>query len=105
MQAKFRQYNLKTELSQKHSYITYIASPADEPERQVVLTIFASLLFHFPYECKNLILKAECIRQLTHPHLLPILDMGIEQERLFIVRGSSCQENTAWLNRIEADSS
>ena len=86
MQAKFRQYDLKTELAQKHSHFTYLASPTNEPERQVVLTIFASSLFHSPHEGKNLLLKAECIRQLKHPHLLPILDMGIEQERLFIVR-------------------
>ena len=50
--------------------------------------MFASFLFPFPFpsECENLLQKAQRIRQLQHPRLMPILDMGIEEEQPFVVR-------------------
>src|SRR5579872_2098041 len=86
MQEKFHQYDLTTELAKKHSHATYLASPTDEPEHQVVLTVFSASLFHFPHERENLLQKAQRIKQLQHPHLLPILDMGIEEEQPFVMR-------------------
>src|SRR6266550_6364273 len=86
MQKTFRQYNLTTELAQKYSHSTYLASTTTEPERQVVLTVFASSLFRFPHERENLLKKTQRIKELQHPHVAPILDIGIEQEQLFIVR-------------------
>jgi serine/threonine protein kinase len=86
MQEKFHQYDLRTELAKKHSHATYLASPTDEPEHQVVLTVFSASLFHFPHERENLLQKAQRIKQLQHPHLLPVLEMGIEEEQPFVVR-------------------
>lgn len=91
MQEKFYQYDLTRELAKKYSHVTYLASPTNpqipkghtgghsEPEDQVVLTVFTASLFHFPHERENLLRKAQYIKQLEHPHLLPILDMGIEE--------------------------
>ena len=67
MQKIFRQYNLTTELAKKHSHSTYLASTTTEPERQVVLTVFASSLFRFPHERENLLKKAQRIKELEHP--------------------------------------
>ncbi len=78
MQGKFRQYHLTTELIKKHSHSTYLASLVNQPERQVVLIIFADSLFPFPHDRENLLQKAQRIKELEHPHLVPILDMGIE---------------------------
>src|SRR5882757_6144729 len=86
MQKIFRQYNLTTELAQKYSHSTYLASVTDEPEHQVILTVFASPLFRFPHERENLLQKAQRIKGLQHPHVAPILDIGIEQEQPFVVR-------------------
>src|SRR5260370_35119837 len=92
MQGKFHQYDLTTELAKKHSHSTYLASPTNpqrghgEPERQVILTVFSASLFHFPHERESLLRKAQRIKQLQQPHLLPILDMGVEQEQPFVVR-------------------
>ena len=86
MQKRFRQYHLTRELAQKHSHSTYLASATDEPEHQMVLIVFASSLFRFPHERENLLRKAICIKGLQHPHVAPILDMGIEQEQPFVVR-------------------
>jgi len=92
VQEKFHQYNLAAELAKKYSHTTYLASPANpqrghgELEHQVVLTVFASSLFHFPHEREGLLLRAQSIKKLQHVHLMPILDMGIEQEQLFVMR-------------------
>lgn len=84
MHQKFSQYNLIRKLVEKYSHSTYLASPIDEPGSQVALTLFPLSLCGSPRE--NLLLKAEDIKQLQHKHLMPILDMGVEEEQLFVVR-------------------
>src|SRR5258708_3086798 len=86
MQENFHQYNLTRELASKYSHATYLASPTNEPDRQVVLTVFASSLFRFPRECEDLLQKVQRIKHCQHPHLVPILDMGIEEGQPFVVR-------------------
>ncbi|HWS84046.1 MAG TPA: protein kinase [Ktedonobacteraceae bacterium] len=86
MQGKLYQYHLTRELAKKYSHVTYLASPTDEPEHQVILTIFTSSLFRFPHEREKLLSKAQRIKKLHHPHLVPILDMGIEQDQPFVVQ-------------------
>ena len=93
MQKQWSQYHLTRELSKKYSHSTYLASPINpqrghgEPERQVVLTVFASSLFSFPREREKLLQKAQRIKELQHAHLLPILDMGIVEGQPFVMRG------------------
>src|SRR5258708_36036486 len=93
MQKKWSQYHLKTEWSKKYSHSTYLASPINpqrghgKPEREVVLTVFASSLFSFPREREKLLQKAQLIKELQHVHLLPILDMGIVEGQPFVMRG------------------
>ena len=84
MEARWSQYNLTAELAKKYSHVTYLASPTTEPERQVILTVYASWLSHFAHESENLLQKAQRIKELQHPHLVPTLDMGIEQEQPFV---------------------
>jgi serine/threonine protein kinase len=86
MSEKFRQYNLIETLSKKYSHTTYLASPIDGPERQVVLTIFSPSLFRFPHERESLLQKAQRIKQLQHPYLVSLLETGIEKEQPFVVR-------------------
>ncbi len=86
MPEKFDQYYLTETLSKKYSHTTYLASPIDEPERQVVLIVFALSLFRFPHERESLLQKVQRIKQLRHPRLVPILDLGIEEEQPFVVR-------------------
>src|SRR5438874_1713135 len=92
MPEKFHQYSLTETLSKKYSHMTYLASPINpqrghgEPERQVILTVFASSLFRFPHERENLLQKAQRIKELQHACLIPILDVGIEEEQPFVVR-------------------
>ncbi|HWS85311.1 MAG TPA: serine/threonine-protein kinase, partial [Ktedonobacteraceae bacterium] len=88
MPEKFDQYYLTETLSKKYSHTTYLASPINEPEHQVVVTVFASSLFRFPFpdDDEKLLQKAQNIRQFQHPRLVPILNVGVEQEQPFVVR-------------------
>lgn len=86
MQGKLHQYHITKTLAKKYSHVTYLASPTDEPEHQVILNLFASSLFRFPSEREKLLSKAQCLKKLHHPHLVPLLDMGIEQDQPFVVR-------------------
>jgi serine/threonine protein kinase len=47
---------------------------------------FASSLFSFPHERENLLQRAQRIKDCQHPHLVRILDMGIEEEQAFVVQ-------------------
>jgi serine/threonine protein kinase len=86
LQGTFHQYHLTRALTIKHSHTTYLASPSNDPERQVLLTVFAASLFPFPHDREKLLQKAQEIKALEHPYLLPILDLGIEEGQPFIVR-------------------
>src|SRR5437879_6171981 len=86
MPEKFNQYYLTETLSKKYSHTTYLASPTNQPEHQVVLIVFASSLFLLTHERENWFLDAQHVKQLQHAHLAPILDMGIEEGQPFVVR-------------------
>src|SRR4051812_27846704 len=91
MQGKHHQYNRTAELAKKYSHSTYLASPvnpqtSDELEQQMVLIAYNSSLFSLPHEREALLQKAQRVQKLQHPHLLPILDMGLEDDQPFVVR-------------------
>src|SRR5690242_3818423 len=86
MPEKFNQYYLIETLSKKYSHVTYLASPINEPEHQVVLIVFSSSLFRFPHERESLLQKAQHLKRLQNERLVPILDVGIEEEQPFVVR-------------------
>jgi serine/threonine protein kinase len=86
LQGTFHQYYLTRTLTTKHSHTTYLASPINDPERQVHLTVFAASLCPFPHDREKLLQKAQEIQALEHPYLLPILDLGIEEGQPFVAR-------------------
>jgi serine/threonine protein kinase len=85
MQKKFRQYRLLMELSSKYTHVAYLSSMIEDSEHQVVLVVFSSSLFSFPYERGNLLRKAQHIKNLQNKYFVPILDMGIEEYQPFVV--------------------
>ena len=86
MHQKLNQYKLVMKLAEKYSHSTYLASPINEPECQLVLTLFPLSRCSSPYERENLFRKAQSIKKLQHKHLVPILNIGVEEEQLFVVR-------------------
>ncbi len=85
MQKKFRQYRLLMELSSKYTHVAYLASMIEDSEHQVVVVVFSSSLFSFPYERENLLRKVQHIKNLGNQYFVPILDMGIEEGQPFVV--------------------
>lgn len=86
MQGQLHQYKILKDLAKKYSHSTYLAAPIDELGRQVVLIVFSSLFFPFSDECEAVLKKAQALKKLQHPHLVPLLDMGVVDERPFVVR-------------------
>src|SRR5689334_22568073 len=104
MPEKFNQYDLTETLSKKYSHVTYLASPRDEPERQLVLTVFSSFLFHFPHERESFLQKAQRVKQLQHEHVFSIHEMGIEEEQPFVVREYLSDGSLRrWLKQLSPD--
>ena len=86
MQGQLHQYKILKDLAKKYSHSTYLAAPMDEPERQVVLIVFSSWLFSSFQKCRAVLEKAQSLKKLQHPHLVPLLDMGTVDEQPFVVR-------------------
>src|SRR5690348_7446048 len=86
MQAQFHHYKILKELAKKYSHSTYLAVPMDEPKRRVVLVVFSASLFSSDDEREAVLEKAEALKKLQHPHLVPIVDLGIAEQRPFVAR-------------------
>ncbi len=86
MQGQFDHYKIIKDLAKKYSHATYLAAPMDEPERRVVLVVFSSSLFSSADEREAVLEKAEALKKLQHPHLVPVLDLGIAEKQPFVVR-------------------
>jgi serine/threonine protein kinase len=87
VQGKPDHYNLTTPLAKKYSHSTYLASSHDEPEQEVIVIVFSPSLFPSLRERKAFLQKAQrLIKELQHPHILPLLDAGIEGKQPFVVR-------------------
>jgi serine/threonine protein kinase len=86
MQAQFHHYKILKELAKKYSHSTYLAVPMDEPKRRVVLVVFSASLFSSDDEREAVLEKAEALKKLHHPHLVPIVDLGIAEQRPFVAR-------------------
>ncbi|HEX3643587.1 MAG TPA: serine/threonine-protein kinase, partial [Ktedonobacteraceae bacterium] len=73
-------------MAKKYSHATYLASPTNEPEHQVVLIVFTASLFSLPRERENLLQQARRLQKLQYRGLAPIMDIQIEEEQPFVVR-------------------
>ncbi len=86
MQGRLDHYNLAIPLAKKYSHSTYLSSHVDEPERQVIVILFSPSLFSSLSERKAFLQKTQRLKELQHPHILPLLDAGIEGKKIFVVR-------------------
>ncbi|GCE03487.1 serine/threonine protein kinase [Dictyobacter aurantiacus] len=81
----FASYSLIRQLGQTSQSNTYLASPMSQPELEVVVKIFDASCLGPGYEAKNFLQDVARLQQLTHPHLLSVLDADIEQQQPFVV--------------------
>jgi serine/threonine protein kinase len=83
---EFRTYYLTTLLGKQSLSETYLAFPLDDPGCKVVLRVFAASCLGSGYTDRHFLADGESLQELKHPHLVPVLDSGIEQGQPFIVR-------------------
>ena len=57
----------------------YLAYPVDEPEHQVVLKVFDATCLPSNYDYADFVEKANLIKQLNHQYIVPVLDIGVEE--------------------------
>jgi serine/threonine protein kinase len=82
---KFAAYSLVTQIGKSPLSNTYLASPTGQPEYEAVIKIFHASCLGPGYEARDFLRDAARLQQLTHPYLLPLLDIDIEQRQPFIV--------------------
>lgn len=85
MQKHFHHYFLTEQLASKPLQSIYLAHHINDPLEQVVIKIFDATYLNIEQESKNLLQRVESIKQLKHTHILPVLDLGIEQAQPYII--------------------
>ncbi|HEX7733312.1 MAG TPA: protein kinase [Ktedonobacteraceae bacterium] len=86
MQERFFHYTLITEIGSSASNTTYLAFPEARPDQKVILKTFSLSSFIGQLEQRQRVLNmADKLKQLSHPHLVPILEAGIEEGQAYIV--------------------
>jgi serine/threonine protein kinase len=86
MRERFNQYYLIKQIDSKPSKSIYLAYHVGDGSQKVMLEIFDAACFTFDQQSKNVFHKIEVIKQLRHSSILPILDLGVEQGRPYVVR-------------------
>jgi serine/threonine protein kinase len=82
---RFHDYGIMKQLGDKPLRQVYMAYPLAEPERKVVLKVFDAACLNRDYEYETFLERKEFIKQIRHDHLVSIIDMGIEDEQLYVV--------------------
>src|SRR5688500_10365967 len=81
----FHTYSDLTLLSEKPMRQVYRATSPDEPETQVILKIFEADCLNSDYDYDSFIERCTFIKQLQHEHIVPVIDIGMLDGRLYIV--------------------
>jgi serine/threonine protein kinase len=81
----FHLYCLTAPLGKEPVSETYLAFPVSEPERRVILKVFSTTCLGPGYEEKDFLRDGERLQLLKSPHLVPVLDVGVEQGQPFVV--------------------
>jgi serine/threonine protein kinase len=85
MQKRFNQYYITEQISSKPLRSVYLAHHARDTSHKVLLKIFDATCLALGQESERFLHQVECIKQLRHTHIVPILDLGVEQGQPYIV--------------------
>jgi len=86
MQERFNQYCPTKQIASKPSRSVYLAHPNNHVSQKVVLKVFDAAYFTSDQQSKNFLQEVERIRQVKHSSIIPILDLGVEQGKPYVVR-------------------
>jgi serine/threonine protein kinase len=85
MQKHFHHYYLTERLASKPLRSIHLAHHVSDPSQQVVIKVFDATCLNLEQKSESLLQKMEWIKQLKHAHIVPVLDLGIEQGQPYIV--------------------
>lgn len=85
MQKRFNSYYLTEQVGSKPLRSAYLAHPINDVSQKVILKIFDATCLACVQESDRLFHQMEWIKQLRHAHIVPILDLGIEQGQPYVV--------------------
>jgi len=85
MQQRFHHYYLTEPLASKRLRSVYLAHHISDTSQKVVVKVFDTTCLNFNPESESLLQKVEWIKQFKHAHIVPVLDVGIEQEQPYVV--------------------
>ena len=81
----FNQYYLTAHLTRKAVRDIYLAYAAHEPEHKVLLKIYDAQCRYPDSAPEDFQVRAEKFKRLSHPHIVPILDIGVEEGKPYVV--------------------
>ena len=85
MQERFNQYYLIERLASKPLRSVFLAHRVNDASQKVVVKIFDAACLNLDQENEPLPQKVTWTKQFKHPHIVPVLDVGIEQGQPYIV--------------------
>jgi serine/threonine protein kinase len=85
MQERFNQYYLTEQLASKPLRSVYLAHRVNDASQKVVVKLFDAACLNLEEESESLLQKVEWTKQLKHAHIVPVLDLGIEQGQPYVV--------------------
>jgi serine/threonine protein kinase len=85
MQHHIRRYDVITTLEHQHDSSTYLVNTRDQSKRKAILKIFHKPALLNLEKREDFLQRLETLTHIKHPHLVPIIDGGIEKGNGYIV--------------------
>jgi serine/threonine protein kinase len=85
MQERFNQYYLTEQLASKPLRSVYLAHRVNDASQKVVVKLFDAACLNLEEESESLLHKVEWTKQFKHAHIVPVVDLGIEQGQPYVV--------------------
>src|SRR4051794_39880673 len=85
MRKIFKHYCLSELIASKTLKSVYLAHDSSNVSQKVILKVFDTECLALDPQSETFLKRLEYIRQLRHAHIVPILDLGIEQGQFYVV--------------------
>jgi serine/threonine protein kinase len=82
---KFGNYRIEKEIARGGFGSVYLTQHEYLTERRAVIKLLQGVYLSEPQEREGFIREAQILERLKHPHILPIYDVGIENEQPYII--------------------
>ncbi len=101
MEKRFHHYYLTEQLASKSLRSVFLAHHVSDASQEVVVKVFDSICLNVEQKDESLLQKVKWVKHFLHTHIVPVLDIGIEQGQPYIVsRYESSGSLRQLLNRL-----